>query len=369
MKNIGIVTFHNAHNYGAMLQVYALQKFLQGQKSKVEVINYENKRIISTYKVFKPIRKNLLKYSSTLFDDVINYKINVKRYNKFNSFMNEELILSEKVKDKEDINSKLNYFDICITGSDQVWNPDIVGELSDIYTLNFGPKSMKRISYAASIGDVSTIEKNKDSFKNKISKIDNISVRETDAQVELSKLLDKHIKVVLDPTLLLTKNEWDDRLKNITNEKEKYILAYMVKADEEYFKIVNELSRKTGLKVVHFEKDNQNYDSVLRTAYTDGPFEFVNLIKNAEYVVATSFHATVFSIIFNRKFFIVPHKKTGFRVVNLLNKLGIENRVFYELKEFKEINYDFETDWFKVEKNIINERNKSIEFLKKAIGN
>lgn len=366
---IGIITFHNAHNYGAMLQVYALQETIKDFNKDVKVINYENKKIISNYKVFKPLRKNLIKYSINLISDILNYKKNVMRYKKFDMFMNKKLNLTESIKDINVMNNNIKDFDICITGSDQVWNSDIVGELSDIYTLNFGNENLKRVSYAASIGDISLIKKHKEDYQQKISKLDNISVRENDAKEALSKIIDKQIETVLDPTLLLTKEEWNSRTKQVNMENEKYILAYVVEADEEYLKIVNYLSKITGLKIIHFEKIDKSYTNILKSAYTDGPSEFVNLIKNAEYVVATSFHATVFSIIFNKRFFIVPHRKTGSRVTSLLDKLEISDRAIYSLEEFNNKDYNKEINYKKVEEILDIERQKSIEWLKNAIEN
>ena len=171
----------------------------------------------------------------------------------------------------------------------------------------------------------------------------------------------------MDPTLLLTKKQWENEIKTLTGNKEKYILAYVVEKDEQYIKIVNNLSEKTGLKIIHFGKTNPGYKNVLKSAYTEGPLEFINYIKNAEYVVATSFHATVFSVIFHKKFFIIPHKKTGSRVTNLLDKLGIENRTFNTLEEFKNIDYNFGMNWDNVEERLGKERKKSLDWLEKSI--
>ena len=138
----------------------------------------------------------------------------------------------------------------------------------------------------------------------------------------------------------------------------------------EYVKIINDLSKKTGLKVITFEKRKKNnYNNILRCAYTDGPEEFVRLIKNAQYVVTTSFHATVFSIIFHKKLFVVPHNTTGSRMLDLLNKLGLKDRAFYTLEEFQKSNYDTEIDYKKVEEILELERNKSLDFLKRALKN
>ena len=365
MKKTGIITFHKAHNYGAMLQVYALSQVLS-KSENVEVINYYNKRIYNGYKIIRPLNKRyILGSTKRLVKDIFNYNNRKKRYTNFNNFINTKCVLSKQYNSIDEL-SDVDY-DVLITGSDQVWNTKIVGELSDAYTLNFGKKEIKRISYAASVGDASLIKEQKDLFKSKLEALDKISVREEDAKIELEKIIDKPIDVVLDPTLLRTKEEWDNELKDIKKENEKYILAYVVEADDEYVKVVNDLSKKTGLKVIHFGEKNPGYINVYKSAFTEGPLEFVNYIKNAEYVVATSFHATVFSIIFNKKFFIIPHRKTGARVLNLLDKLEIENRVFYSLDEFKNIEYNFESDWNKVNNNLLNERNKSINWLKEAI--
>ncbi len=366
MNKIGTVTFHNAHNYGAMLQAYALQEVLS-KTNEVNIINYRNSVIYNQYRLFKPLRKNIIKYAKSFINDVINYSINRKRFNSFNSFMINNFKLSEEFKNKDELlNAQLNY-DVLITGSDQVWNPGIVGELSDVYTLNFGEENVKRISYAASIGDAKVVSQNKDEFKRKISKIDYISVREEDAQKELEVIINKDINVVLDPTLLLTREEWEKKLNEHKNKEERYILAYVVQKDEEYMKILNKLTEKTGLKVIHFSKEEHGYKNILKSAYTEGPLEFINYIKNAEYVVCTSFHATVFSIIFNKKFFVVPHRKTGARVTNLLDKLNISNRAVNSIDEFNKIDYDSEINYEEVNSILKKEREKSLEWLNKAI--
>ena len=369
MKKIGIVTFHNAHNYGAMLQAHALvEKIKKINDSDAKLINYYSSKIYDQYRVIRPISKNPIKSLIRLKEDLINYKKKKERFNNFEKFINTNCEVTETYNTEDLIEEKnTNCYDILVTGSDQVWNPKITGGISDIYTLNFGKEDMKRISYAASIGDTSVIENNKQDFIKKLSKLDCISVREEDAQKELSKIIDKKIDVVLDPTLLLTKDEWNSELKNCSRCEEEYILAYVVAPDEEYIKIVNDLSEKTGLPVMHFGLKNPGYKNVLKTAYIEGPLEFVNYIKNAKYVVATSFHATVFSIIYNKKFFIIPHRKTGARVTNLLDKFEIKGRTFSNYEEFKNIDYDFETDWNKVESILEIERKKSLDWLKNAI--
>lgn len=367
MKKVGMLTFHNAHNYGAMLQAYALQNNIN-KENKATIINYINPVIEKQYKLIRLYNQNVKKFIKGLCSDILMFPVNLRRYNSFQKFMKEKYNLSSRVNTQEEIECIAKKYDTIIVGSDQIWNLGITNGLSNIYTLNFNNESNK-ISYAASVGDANQIIKNEELFKIKLNNLNYISVREEDAQKNLNNIINKDINVVLDPTLLMKKEEWDNEIKKIKSCDEKYILAYVVEADEQYIKIVNELSKKTGLKIIHFGKRNPGYKNVLKTAYTEGPLEFINYIKNAEYVVATSFHATVFSIIYNKKFFIIPHKKTGARVTNILNKLGISGRTFYSLDEFSNIDYNFETDWYNVNKKLEEERNKSIEWLENAINN
>lgn len=364
MKKIKIITFHSAHNYGAILQVYALQRVLS-EENNVEVINYRNNNIDNTYKLINP--ETLKTIIKSITKNILYFHRNITRYNKFENIIKEKLNLTKKYNSEEEIKKDFPKADIYITGSDQVWNTSITKGLQDSYTLNFGDDSTRRISYAASIGKSKLTDAEKEVFKEKILKLDYISVREEDAKKILTPVINKPIEVVLDPTLLISKEEWQNEIKNIKKEKEEYILAYTVGADDEYYKIINELSKKTNLRVIHFETRNKKIKNVLRNAYTSDPFEFINLIKNAKYVVCTSFHATVFSIIFNKKFFVIPHKITGSRVYNLLNKLEIENRAVKNLEEFKKIDYDEEINYEKTKILLEKERNKSLDWIKKAI--
>lgn len=368
MKKIGILTFHLAHNYGAVLQTFATQYILKKEGYKANVINYYNKKIYSRYKVIPKLRKNLIKYFRTVIKEMPYLKSKKKRYESFSSYISNNFELTEKYYSKNELENANLKYDAIIAGSDQIWNSNIVGELSDIYTLNFKCNS-KKISYAASIGDVSQIKKLKNEYKNKLKGISCISVRESDAQQELEKILKRNVECVLDPTLLLSKGEWDNCIKTIKPEtiNQKYILAYVVEPDEEYLKIVNYLSEKTGLGVIHFGKTNPGYKNIIKSSFEEGPLEFINYIKNAEYVVATSFHASVFSIIYSKNFYIIPHRKTGARVVDLVEKLGIKDRIHYDLDSFKTINYNKKIDWNKIQKRLDKEREISKKWLINSI--
>ena len=366
--SIIVTTFNKAHNYGAMLQEYALLNLLKSKNYNINVLNYNDKEIAKCYKYYGFGNGTLKQRIKTIIKYTLFFNKNKKRYYNFEKFENKYISLTQKYdnfSELQDIN-----IDIMITGSDQVWNYQITNGLSDVYTLNFGNNNIKRISYAASIGVKEIPENLKESYKSKISKIDKISVREESAKSALSSLMgNRDINVVLDPTLLLRKEAWNDLIANNhkTMPEEKYIFAYVVEKNNEYYNIVNYLSKLTGLKVVHFDKIGIRYKNVLEKRYTGGPDDFISLIKNAEYVIATSFHATVFSIIFNKKFWVVPHKTTGSRVTDLLKKLDISNRAVNSLEEFEKLNFDEDIDYENVNKILEKEREKSINWLIDAI--
>ena len=369
MKKIGIITFHSAHNYGAMLQVYALQKKIN-EYGKAEVINYRNKEIDKNYRVLRLSKKSPVAFVKSFVGSVLYFNKNKKRYKSFNTFMKEKLSLTEIYHSENELKKRPPCEEIYITGSDQVWNTKITNGLKDSYTLNFGENKVKRISYAASVGNGNLTADEKKKFLDKLSRIDFLSVREeTGKKCLIDAGIKKDIKVVLDPTLIITKEEWEKEIENVKKEDGDYILAYIVEEDDNYYEILNKLSKITGLKVIHFSKKNKQIDNVKASKYTEGPLEFVSLIKNAKYVVCTSFHATVFSIIFNKKFWVIPHKTTGSRVNDLLNGLNLKDRIVRTIDDFDKKEYDANICYDEVDKILNEKRTESIKWLYNAINN
>lgn len=366
-KKIGIITFHNAHNYGAMLQVFALQKVIM-EKYDTKIIDYRNEGIEKKYKITRINKKNIFTRIKSIIATIVFYRKNKKRYQKFDRFLKENLNLTQRYNSEEELKRNPPKLDVYITGSDQVWNYEISAKKIDAYTLNFGKEEIKKISYAASIGKNTFDEEYKKYYKNNIEKLDAISVREEEAKKYLASMIKKDIQIVLDPTFLIEKDKWEELFDLENKEKEKYIFAYILTEDPEYYKTINYLSKKTGLKVIHVSKKNRGIKNILRNAYSDGPIEFLRLIKNAEYIVATSFHATVFSIIFNKKIWVIPPKDTSSRITDLLDKLNISGRAFNKFEEFIYKDYDEEIDYKEVNKKLKEERKKSLNWLENAIG-
>ena len=199
MKSVGIITFHNAHNCGALLQTFALQETLKCMGYEVKIINYKDKEITRNYKLIRYSRKNPFKTIKFLYESVKFYKINKQRYDAFNNFINHNLRLTKLYQNTKSLKEDFPKFDYYITGSDQVWNVKLIGRKAiDAYTLNFGNNNIKRISYAASIGKSNIDKRYQEQYRKNISKLDYISVREETAKRVLEKIIDKPIEVVLD---------------------------------------------------------------------------------------------------------------------------------------------------------------------------
>lgn len=363
MKKIIITTFQGAHNYGAFLQAFALQTKLQDLGYNVRILNYK-KKYISEEPPYHFIKSNIKWTIKAAIDTLLHYKTKKKRYDSFNIDIEKYLRLTKKIDNVEEF-SKMLTNEILITGSDQVWNPLLTNGIDDVYFLNI-PNNNVKISYAASLGNPHNIDNYLLKFKDVINGIDKISVREKNAEDYINSITNKKISTtVLDPTLLLTKEQWDKVLRKEDLPNEEYIFAYQVTPDEDYYKIVNKISKETGLKVVNFNNDIHFENEI--NYFTKGPLVFLVLLKNSKYVITTSFHATSFSIIFNKKFLVVTPKKNGNRVTNLLSMVNLEKRSLNNIDDLKKINIDDVINYNKVNDILSKERIKSCEWLKNSI--
>lgn len=346
MRKIGIITFHNTYNYGACLQAYALQNYLSSRGHDVEIIDYDS-NITKHYNLILPkFRKNLLLLMQQLCGNVKHYKSRKYNADNFKAFTKKYLKLSNKhYKNIRRLKKDTLNYDTLICGSDQVWNGDLVGKCDEGYLLNFGPDFVMRISYAASIGLDAIPQKYIPKFKKYLTRFDAISVREHDAVLQIKELSSKEVSVVLDPVFLISKEEWIQNFDLVDNSHSPYIFVYSVTINPFLDECVKQLVNQTGLKVVCFNSENQ-YPEILKSIRSCRPDEFVNYIYHAEYVISNSFHAAALSIIFEKKFFVIPHATLNSRIKNLLTIVGLEERqiskhegIYQDICE-KEINYE-----------------------------
>lgn len=330
-KKIGIITFHAADNYGAVLQAYALQTYLSTQGNCAEIIDFVP---YGVEKANLPLFVNDKKLIKRLIKQVLilpNYFKLKRKNSKFAEFRKDYFKLSRKFRTADEIRGAELDYDICITGSDQVFNPLI--QNSDIYYLDFCNKSSK-IAYAPSFG-IKDFTKVKESTKKLIKEFKHMSCREADGAEFLSEVTGNAVPTVSDPVFLLTPEEWS----KITTKpcKGGYIFVYDLNGGKELVEIANKIKAETELPIICITANkyaNIKY-KVDELQVSCGPLEFVSYIQHAEYVVTDSFHGTAFATLFRRKFIsFVALKHAASRIQSLLERLGIEDRIFYNAKDF-----------------------------------
>jgi len=379
MKKIGIITIVKVYNYGAELQAYALQKKLELMGYDVEIIDYlfYKHKSHKTTKLSKPwINIGFeRKVKELLYPIIYSLKTLFKRKQqqllryKFESFHKKNTSFSkvQYPSMNELYTAHLNY-DIFIVGSDQVWNPWSNTSL-DPYFLTFAPKGKKRISYASSFGVAELPLQATDKYKNRLNDLDSISVRESSGLEIVQKLTGRMAEHVVDPTMLLTRSEWEQiAVKPPINEP--YILLYNVTKSDYATRFAKDLSNKRNLKIVKIctEAVREDKNSLVLSIPDAGPAEFLGLFIKSSLIITNSFHGTVFSIIFNRPFYtIIPASKTNTsRQLNLLEKFGLTDRTIYEYssypsKDFEIIDFDYANNM------LISLREGSVKFLLSSI--
>lgn len=363
---VDIITRHAVANYGSILQTYATQKVLSKEGIENQVINYirEDER-------GKNIAKTMLKRNEKWNSNIIRrmiYKIfqthsYTKSFNIFSKFRRE--ILNETsitYNSLEDLKNDKPIADLYMTGSDQVWGKIGDDEYDRSYFLDFLEKGDRCISYASSFGKNEISKDLEDNLNNLLEKYETIFVREENAKKILEE---KNInsEVTLDPTLLLTSDDWD---KFISDENiGKYndmIVVYQLHNNNEILKIALELSRKIKKKILVISANAQKKIGKYKYLYLPKPSLFLYCIKHASYVITDSFHATVFSIIFNKKFSVILPSGTSTRITGLLEKYNLKSRIYSNID-----NIENSIDYNEINSKLEADRNDSIEKLKNAI--
>lgn len=371
---VGIVTISSAHNYGCMLQAWGLQEYVKKLGYEVDIINLRLDCIDSLYKplnLYKGLKdaKRFRKLRSDLWLNLKKKGIHANRkYKKFESFIANQLHTTTHYSSYQDlINSKVgDKYDILITGSDQVWNGAITGGLNRAFFLNFTEKPVRKLSFASSVGKTELKDYEKEFFEQYLKNFDAIAVREESAKEMLTPLTDKPIDVVVDPTLLLEVRDFD-KLKKTPKFNKGYIFVHVINADNQVRPIAEKLSKLTGLPVIHNRPDKR-YSNELGRFDDAGVEEFLGLIENAEYVVTNSFHATVFAIIYQRKFFTIPHEKYPERMIHLLNTLELTDFLISDATELPANPTGLDYHFDNVHKLWDSQRKQSQDILKRELG-
>ncbi len=312
-RSAGIITFHESRNYGAVLQSYALQQKMSQIIPQTEIINYQNPEIAEVIKLWKVNGKGPKAYIHAMLSFVFRYR----KRSAFNKYMKKYMKLSPK-SDRKNIAYIASDYDVLITGSDQVWNTGLTGN-DGIYFLDFAKPQQQKISYAASFGD-KHIELDNDK-KELLKKLDLITLRENLMLDEVQEISGKKAELCCDPTLLISPEQWKAHASKKLTDKP-YVFMFMIDESKELAEYAAKVAKEKGLALI----SNKNDFSFFRNSM---PNDFLSWVLNAEYVVTNSFHGTVFSLLFGKKF--VSHTFTASgtskkRIIQLLETVGLSHR-------------------------------------------
>ena len=354
MRKIGIITFHRADNYGAVLQAVALQRAIIRLGYSCEILDYDARNISRHYDII--LKTSFVQAIKSLlaFDD------RKRKKRVFDDFRKNYMIISPPVC-KEDLSMIAGRYCKLITGSDQVWNYKLIAS-DGAYFLDFVQNSNKKLSYAASFGIGEIPSEKIDWYKDKLSDFSYISVREKTGVDLVKKITGSTAVNDVDPVFLLSVNDWKCIMGEQPKSK-KYIFCYM--CDEMSIAYAQRLANEKGLELV-----NLNYGKSYRNTKLNfgnccidlSPSEFLSYMYHADYVVTGSFHATAFSIIFNKKFVVSVPDNVGSRITDLLDRTGLQGRALPTC-----IAIDEKVDWERVDNIVAKARETSLKNLQESI--
>lgn len=364
---VGIVThYYNSENYGGNLQAYALCKAIRNLGYDVEQISYKRPK---SKGFLRAIKRNLLKIKY----GVHFYTANKLKERKKAIFSFNSTIPHSKVYEGDAIYDCASEYDVFVTGSDQVWHPNAV---CDAYLLKFVPPTKIKLSYSASVAHDTLSEQAKSRYSRALADYTAISVREKSAVSLIQELTSKPVEITLDPTLLLTREDWFE-IAEPSQVNEKYVFCYFLGDDKEQRRLVKKFAHKNNLKIVTLPNLLGKYRAADRgfgdyRFYGVTPNRLLSLINDAECIFTDSFHVAVFSNIFEKEHFIFPRSQyaaMGSRVYTLCELFETQER-FCDTEDKLTLTYienelAKKLEFKKESLNIL--KKKSLEFLEKNL--
>lgn len=381
MKKIGVLTYWSSvDNYGQILQCYALQNYLNKNGCDTFLIKFKPTTDYSLpYRVLKKlsIKRIVEKAKRILTRDSLKLYDNIKSDNAqldcgFDKFRECYINSTEKIYTSiKELRKEPPACDVYICGSDQIWYESYYNRNVGGWFLQFG--EAKRVSYAPSIGRKVTDKRELRIMKSYLCSFDAISVREESAKYLLNTMGIPEAQVVVDPTLLLNKDDYLEIAEDYKNKEEPYVLIYILNIKDK-----SEIDWDSIEKFL--EKNNLKARVVMSSGYYPvqelipnhknerlSVNQWIDAINNAEYVITTSFHGTVFSVLMNKKFVVFPlrdFKGANDRISTLLNKCNLEKRI---VEQFSEEIISQEIDWNTVNEKLEQYKKASFEFINKNI--
>lgn len=373
MKTIGIITYHHYYNYGTMLQALALQEKVEQLGYQAELIDFKQDNSLSRYEMLKLRIKRMPVYikERKKYRALADSREKIKEKNElFEQFYKTYLhVGKKKYTTTQQLMENPPVYDGYVVGSDQTWNP-FVANSPEAFFLPFVENKSKKGSYGPSLAVKSLSDEKEKEYRKKLSNFSFLSCREQDGAQLLSRITQKEVKCVLDPTLLLSAKEWG-KYCEFEIPKEPYILVYFLEEKSEHRRAVEKIQKLTNWKIIslpaaYLEMENNDYKKVW-----GGPKEFLSLIRGAALICTDSFHGTMFSINFQRNFFSFckssdsEESSENSRLYSALNIFGLSNRIIHNMDNLtaEDISIDY--------KNVIpileEQRRDSIEYLENML--
>lgn len=383
---IGLICNYYIYNYGSVLQSYALQSVLKKEGINVTTIQYcdnpskknkaiiflrlKAKNVLNIRHFYRKVQKKLMAKADSDYSTIC-----VKRKEKYDEFVRKNFSLTNKFNSVQEVKEYVSTLDCVVLSSDQLWGPEDL--IRGYHTLEFIPSGINKIAYATSFG-VSTVPKFLNStIKTFIPKIHHVSVREESGRKIISSLCGRDVPVVLDPTLLLDAEEWHRVAGENKLVKDDYIFCYFLGENVNNFECARMTAKGLNCKsvsILHPEAYNST-DERFADVYIDavGPQEFLNLIYNAKYVITDSFHASIFSIHFRKKFVVFDRyvssssMSRNTRIENLLKMTGLTSRHVKNIDSSVQQQIESDIEWECVIDKLTVERKASLDYLRSSL--
>lgn len=358
------ITCHDVYNHGASLQAYALMTYLKSIGNEVEIIDYKPQYLNGHYKLFTidnpKWKKNIVTKAIYLLLKVPYRVPGFKRKRAFDKFRERNLTITNKIYTSNDeLKKDLPIADAFICGSDQIWNSLHKNGRDLSFYLDFVPDNKIKASYGASFATETIDDEYKEMVRNSVSKLDGVAIRERSGVNIVKELgIDKAINVV-DPVFLLDKKQWEEVGKEKFDED--YILVYDFDKNPLIEKLAKDIAEERGYKIYTISNYKSEYED--KSFRYSGPNTFVSLVRNSKFVISNSFHAVVFSLIYEKKIAIINRTEAiNTRMRDLLYDLGLDDRLIKDNK------YDINTLLSKIDYVEIGKKlNEKIVFSKKYL--
>lgn len=364
-RKCGIVTFHSAHNYGSVLQSYAMVMTMEKLGLDAELVDFRHPHTTDMYewRLWTPYKD----WKWNMKDFILRgiFGVGRERETVFKNFIDHELPRSERIKDRSNVEP--SKYDVLVCGSDQIWNHVSTGENDPIYFLDFGNTAYK-FSYAASAGSNKFPQKDHDRYNRYLSGLKSIGVREQFLKDYINTDFGLNADVNPDPTLLLNIDDWMKIEASYQGLPQKYLLVYTLAKSDATLEFARKIADRLNLPVVQIcnrrgikWKTKKNVDYNLMDV---SPRQFLWLFHHADFIVTNTFHGNMFSVIFRKDFVHYDINGNDSRITTLHKAIGLNmQRMIRQPEELveKKINYPL------IENRIRAYVNEGIAFINKNI--